>query len=163
MKTEMGEYVVGAYLKQCLECDFVDYNVRPPVGGLEGLTELDVIGLRFADRTAFLCEVATHLDGLHYGNAAKTLNRVKKKFDRARQYTEKHLGAFRRMRYMFWSPVVPRGVLTDELAKLKDVELMINGAYKACVEELRTQAKSTTRDLGNPFLRVLQILEHLRS
>ena len=45
MPTEMGEYLVGAYLKIIKECDFVDYNVRQPGGGLEGLNELDVIGL----------------------------------------------------------------------------------------------------------------------
>ena len=64
MKTEIGEYVVGAYLKLCLECDFVDYNVRPPTSGLEGLAEFDVIGLRFGDTTAYVCEVSTHLGGL---------------------------------------------------------------------------------------------------
>ena len=30
MKTEMGEYIVGAYLKLVEGCDVVDYNVRPP-------------------------------------------------------------------------------------------------------------------------------------
>ena len=45
MKTEMGEYIGGAYLKIIKKCDFVDYNVRPPTGGLEGLQELDVVGL----------------------------------------------------------------------------------------------------------------------
>ena len=33
------EYVVGAYLKLEEECDFVDFNVRPPGGGLKGLGE----------------------------------------------------------------------------------------------------------------------------
>ena len=45
MKTEIGELIVGAYLKQRLGCDVVDYNVRPPSGGLAGLAEFDVIGL----------------------------------------------------------------------------------------------------------------------
>jgi hypothetical protein len=69
MKTEMGEYVVGAYLKQVLKCDFVDYNVRPPCGGIEGLAEFDVVGLRFSDSTAYICEVTTHLGGLLYGTS----------------------------------------------------------------------------------------------
>ena len=34
--TEMGEYVVGAWLREIGGCDFVNYNVRPPVGGNEG-------------------------------------------------------------------------------------------------------------------------------
>ena len=57
MKTEMGEYIVGACLKLLKECDFVDYNVRRPGGGLVGLDELDVMGLDFKNKTAYLCEV----------------------------------------------------------------------------------------------------------
>lgn len=69
MKTEMGEYVVGAYLKLVEQCDVADYNVRPPGGGLAGLSEFDVIGLRFKDRTATMCEVTTHIRGLVYGES----------------------------------------------------------------------------------------------
>ena len=65
MAIEMGEYVVGAYLKEIVLCDFVDYGVRVRGGGLAGLNELDVLGLRFADKTAYLCEVTTHTRGLN--------------------------------------------------------------------------------------------------
>ena len=71
MKTEMGEYLVGAYLRIIKGCDFIDYNVRRPGGGMSGLDELDVIGLDFKDRTAYLCEVTTHLDGLLIGKIMK--------------------------------------------------------------------------------------------
>ncbi|MDD5659927.1 MAG: hypothetical protein PHR39_07990 [Actinomycetota bacterium] len=40
IKTDIGEYIVGAYLKVIKKCDFIDYNARPPGGGLEGLNEL---------------------------------------------------------------------------------------------------------------------------
>jgi hypothetical protein len=40
VKTDIGEYIVGAYLKVIKKCDFIDYNARPPVGGLEGLNEM---------------------------------------------------------------------------------------------------------------------------
>ena len=76
MSTEMGEYVVGAYLKLEEGCDFVDFNVRPPGGGLKGLGELDVVGLNFRTKTAFLCEVSTHIKGLTYGSYPKTVERV---------------------------------------------------------------------------------------
>ena len=49
MNTTMGEYITGAYLKLILECDVVDYNVRPPGGGRAGLAEFDVVGLKFAN------------------------------------------------------------------------------------------------------------------
>jgi hypothetical protein len=61
MLTDIGEYIVGAYLQLKLDCDVVDYNVRPPSGGLQGLEELDVIGLNLKTRTAYLCEVTTHI------------------------------------------------------------------------------------------------------
>ena len=64
VRTEMGEYVVGAYLKMVEVCDVVDYNVRPPGGGIGGLSGFDVIGLRFSDSTAIMCEVTTHIGGL---------------------------------------------------------------------------------------------------
>ena len=68
MATEVGEYIVGAYLRFIEKCDVVDYGVRTPGGGLKGLNELDVIGLSFKSSTAFLCEVTTHIRGTLYGN-----------------------------------------------------------------------------------------------
>ena len=44
-----------------------------------GLAEFDVIGLRFKDRRAFLCEVVTHLDGVKYGTIQATLGMNRKK------------------------------------------------------------------------------------
>lgn len=163
IKTQIGEYVVGAYLKRHFGCDVVDYNVRPPTGGLAGLAEFDVLGLRFNDSVAMLCEVTTHLDGLNYKSNEGTVRRVREKHERQRAYAKKHLAHFDKVRFMFWSPVVPRGYLTTELAKITTLELVINEKYKECVDFLRQEARDTTRDLGNPFLRSLQILEHLRS
>ena len=88
MKTQMGEYVVGAYLKLVLGFDVVDYNVRPPGGGLQGLAEFDVVGLKFGERVAFVCEVTTHLDGINYGNNQKTVERIRRKFERQQLYAE---------------------------------------------------------------------------
>ena len=163
MKTTMGEFVVGAYLKQLLNCDVVDYNVRPPGGGLKGLAEFDVIGLKFSKRQAFLCEVTTHLDGLNYGNNQTTLQRIKDKLERQRWYADTYLAEFEDIHFMFWSPVVPKGFLTERLSLIDDLELKINEEYKACIGKLRAEARRTTRDTGNIFFRSLQILEHLRS
>jgi len=66
MNAEMGEYLVGAYLEFVEECDFVAYNVRHPGEGLKALGEVDVLGLNFKKRTAYLCEVATHILGFLY-------------------------------------------------------------------------------------------------
>ena len=37
MNTEMGEYLVGAYLKLINKCDIIDYNARRPGGRMPGL------------------------------------------------------------------------------------------------------------------------------
>ena len=95
MVTDVGEYLVGAYLQLINKCDFVQYNVRPPHGGLEGLGELDVVGLNFEKKAAFLCEVTTHICGLQYGTYAKTIQKVKEKHERQKAYAIKYLTKFR--------------------------------------------------------------------
>ena len=160
---EMGEYVVGAYLKLIEACDFVDYGARPPGGGLEGLDELDVVGLRFKDRTAFLCEVTTHLHGMGHARGYKgSIERIRKKHQAQKRYADKYLKAFPRKRFMLWSPVVPRGHLTSELDDLEGLELVVNERYTDFVNLLLQRAKETAADMGNPFFRALQILQHLR-
>lgn len=162
MLTDIGEYLVGAYLQLVEECDFVDYNVRPPGGGIEGLEELDVIGLQFKSRTAFLCEVTTHICGLLYKNNRETVLRIAKKYKRQKTYAKKYLGTFEELRFQFWSPVVPRGYLTENLAKIRGLELVINGEYKSRVAELSDLAARQTQDARNPVFRILQILGHLK-
>ena len=158
----MGEFLVGAYLKLVLGCDVVDYNARPPGGGLKGLGELDVIGFSFGKRVAFLCEVTTHLDGLLIGSgAAATMTKLQEKHERQRAYAEQYLAGFEH-RFMFWSPVV-RPRLVSELEKITCFELFINGKYKAAIDSLRVIARKSTSDATNPAFRVLQILEHLRA
>ena len=163
IKTDIGEYVVGAYLKIIKKCDFTDYNVRPLVGGLEGLNELDVVGLDFKNKTAYLCEVTTHITGLLYIDNKTTIEKIKKKHKRQKEYANKYLLGFLKRHFMFWSPVVPKGYIIKELEKIDGLELVINKKYAQCIDELRIKAKELTNDVGNPFFRMLQILEHLRS
>lgn len=163
MKTELGEYLVGAYLSQHLGCDFIGYNIRPRVSGLKGLAELDVVGLRHKDKTAFLCEVTTHLDGLQYGSYATTISKVRDKHERQKLYADQHLKEFRDVQFMFWSPVVREGAITTALEKISGLKLIINKEYAARIRELQDGAKKTTRDTGSPAFRFLQILAHLRT
>jgi hypothetical protein len=163
IKTDIGEYIVGAYLKIIEECDFIDYNVRPPGGGLKGLNELDVVGLDFKNETAYLCEVTTHIRGVLYKDNKTTIEKIKKKYMRQKEYANKYLPGFLKRHFMFWSPVVPKGYITKELEKIDGLELVINKEYAQCIDELRIKAKELTNDVGNPFFRMLQILEHLRS
>ncbi len=163
MHTDIGEYIVGTYLAIIKGCPFIQYNVRAPGGSLAGLNELDVVGLDVDTRTAYLCEVATHLGGLLYGAGnAETVARIVKKHDWQRHYAATHLAAFPHRRYMLWAPVVPVGALTAGLGALTDLELVVNGDYTARIVELRAVARQNTADYNNPFFRTLQILEHLQ-
>ena len=162
MATDMGEYLVGAYLRLVLQCDVVDYNARPPGGGLPGLGELDVIGFNFASRKAYLCEVTTHLKGLLIVGQGTdiTLTKLAAKHCRQKHYAHEYLKDFEPC-FMFWSPVVRSG-LVEKLKPIGFDELFINKRYSEAINDLRTQAKSLTADITNPAFRVLQILEHLR-
>jgi hypothetical protein len=161
MNTEMGEYIFGACLKLLRECVFIDYNVRRPGGGLAGINEIDVIGLDFKTKTAYLCEVTTHLEGLLYGSSANaTVERIGKKYDRLRSYAKECLSEFT-PHFMFWSPVV-RWSVESELRKIKGLEMVINKDYADYVAALKELAKKGTHDTGNPAFRLLQILGHLR-
>ncbi|MFC4103238.1 hypothetical protein [Paenibacillus xanthanilyticus] len=162
MKTEMGELIVGAYLKQIEECDFVEYNVRTRGGGLKGLNELDVVGLNFVTNTAYLCEVTTHLLGALYVDNRSTVEKIKTKHENQKYYALNYLTSFQNIRYMFWSPYVPVGYITKGLAEVTDLELIINKEYTNRINEMRLLAKKTTNDTGNDFFRALQILEHLK-
>ncbi len=163
MHTDIGEYIVGAYLGIVLGCPIVQYNVRAPGGGLVGLNELDVIGLDTNTGSAYLCEVATHLGGLLYGAGnADPIARIAKKYAWQQAYAAAHLAAFPHRRYLLWSPVVPIGALTMGLAGIDGLELVINGDYAARIAELRVRARQTTTDHNNPFFRTLQILEYLK-
>ena len=162
MLTDIGEFIVGAYLQLIEECDFIDYNVRPPGGGLKGLSELDVVGLNLHTSTAYLCEVTTHIRGLLYKNNQETVNRIKKKHERQKEYASIYLTNFKKHKFMFWSPVVPVGYLTKHFNQMTSLEVIINSEYKRRIEELRQLAKNTTHNVNNPFFRTLQIMEHMR-
>jgi hypothetical protein len=162
MTTEMGEYIVGSYLKMILGCDHVDYNVRPSGGGLKSLGELDVIGLNFETDTAYICEVTTHIRGLLYVSNQETVARIKRKHERQKEYAREQLHRFSNHKFMFWSPVVPVGHITSTLAEVNSLELVINKSYADCVDQLTKLSAEITHDTGNPFFRTLQILSHMR-
>jgi len=107
----MGEYIVGAYLKVIEKCDFIDYNVHPPVGGLEGLGELDVMGLDFKNKKVFLCEVTTHILGTLYNDNPTTINKINQKYQRQVTYADKYFIDFNE-RHLCFGPRWFRKVLS---------------------------------------------------
>ena len=162
MITEMGEYIVGSYLKMIEGCDHVDYNVRPAGGGLKSLGELDVIGLDFETDTAYICEVTTHIRGLLYVSNKETVDRIARKHERQKAYAREQLHRFSHHRFMFWSPVVPVGYITKSLSEVETLELVINKEYTEKINQLKDLSATVTHDTGNPFFRTLQILSHLK-
>lgn len=162
MLTDIGEYIVGAYLKLSEGCDFVDYNVRAPGGGVEGLGELDVLGLKMETKKAYLCEVTTHIRGLNYGGNEKTVRRIIKKHERQKWYANNYLTNFDEAEFSFWSPYVPVGYMTEQLQQVDGLQLVINEAYAARIDEMKRLAQANTHDTRNPFFRMLQILQHTR-
>ncbi|KYP80110.1 hypothetical protein [Ferroacidibacillus organovorans] len=163
MEPEVGELLVGAYLKMIVGCQFIDYNVRVPGGGQDGLRELDVVGFDFNSKTAYLCEVTTHILGALYGSGTEeTIERIIKKHEFQRSYAGLHLTDFPTLQFQFWSPYVPVGKITKALEGVPSLELVINQNYTARVNELRAKAREVSYDAGNSVFRTLQILEHLR-
>jgi hypothetical protein len=158
MKTEIGEYVVGAYLKLILNCDVVDYNVRDRTGTrLQALGELDVVGLRFSDKTAYICEASTHIRGMQ-----TTAEKIRDKHARQKSYSKQNLKDFTQHHFMLWSPRVTNKKTLNELAEIKTLELVINENYTMKIDELIAYAKKNAGDTNNPFMRSLQLLEALK-
>ena len=162
-RNEMGEELVGAYLKFIEQCDVVDYNVRPLGGGLNGLNELDVIGYNFSKSTNYLCEVTTHLKGLLYKNTSETINRISQKHLNQKAFVKALGQNFDQVKYMFWSPYVPIGKITTGLNEMKELTCIINGEYSLRMKELLKFAKENKQYTGNDAMRVLQIIEHIKS
>ena len=185
IQTQIGELIVGAYLRIINDCELVSYNQRSKEVGRQ--MEVDVLGVESTEgtQTVYACEVVTHIDGMNYNGTLETdkwqaygnktyqytLQRIWEKFeedyalvndvfDRADEYT-----------LQLWSPVVPRGLLTDGLDELQQkfedsygvqIDLVINGEYSTRVTELQERASETKKSYDEPAFRFLQILEHLR-
>ena len=161
----MGEYLVGAYLREIKGCELVVYNQR--LSRNKGdFGELDVLGVDAHGKAAFFCEVTTHLGGVLYsGSGGKdvSLRKVESKFRSAKEYAERAFPKMKR-RYMFWAPRVRSGLL-KQIASIGphlgiSIDMVVQGAYTNCIEELRLKAKADMRNTGDPFYRALQILEH---
>jgi hypothetical protein len=162
MITDVGEYIVGAYLKIIKNCDFIVYNERFPGGGIKGLNELDVVGIDHKLNRVYLCEVTTHIRGVLYKDNETTVKKIIQKYELQQEYAGQVLTDFKNKHFMFWSPVVPKGYVTEQLVEIDGLEAVINEKYTEAIAELWEVASKTTHQSGNPFFRILQILTHLR-
>jgi hypothetical protein len=161
---DMGESLVGAYLRYGEECDFVVYGTQT-----EGQGEIDVIGFKIEQRRVWLCEVATHLDGLQYGSggAAGTLTKVRQKVERAISFSDRMFPG-QEKHFEWWSPragpslTVGFESIERELGGETSIEFIVNAEYAKRVAVLVEKAREGTKATPEPFFRSLQILAHLK-
>lgn len=170
---DIGEELVGAWLRLIGECDFVQYNI--PLRDRFG--EIDVIGINFERNNAYICEVATHLDGIAYTDP-NNVEKLTKKFQSDAEYARNYLQNFQH-HFMLWSPVVTHpksdtaktNQFRDLIAIRKnmwdsdqiEIEMIINETYLDRVNEMRERARRETSQSGFPVYRLLQIFEHLEA
>ena len=171
-----GEHLVGQYLKEVKGCDFVEYNLQTRY--VQG--EIDVIGINSNERLVYVCEVATHLQGLglqyvkdrHPDNVA----RLTEKFNKDIEYTNKNFPDYRK-EFMLWTPIArnskdgsstnPFRDLQEIKEKIKatyniDLNIVANEAYFDVIKELRVVAAKRTDEMNSPIMRFLQIEEKLK-
>lgn len=160
---DIGEDLVGAYLREVVRCPLIQFNVR--TGKEQG--EIDVVGLKVeAARIAevWLCEVSTHTGGLggYKGDAA---GKIGKKIAGVRAYADAtYPGVHRHIEV--WSPKVAPAMLGKLQSVMKehaDVTLVANTEYLSRIRELADRAKKTTSYSDSPAFRLLQILTRLPS
>lgn len=164
---DIGENLVGSYLRYVEGCPFVVYNTQ--VSGIQG--EIDVMGMKPEPvRQVIFCEVITHIRGALYGSGNEaTVSKIRDKIKRARGFAQSTMTDWQH-RYEIWSPVVPVGKLTTRFAHLEteysdsdlDVKFITNDAYAERVQLLINRARANPSATSEPAFRLLQILTHLR-
>jgi len=170
----IGEEIVSAYLEYIKHCEFIQKNLYTP--DVQG--EIDVVGINLKDKEVYICEVAVHLiTGLQYvkDRQPNNVNKIYEKFSRDIQYANKYFDGYKK-HFMLWTPIVKnqnenakhnqladclkiRNMLQDAYGI--DLELIINEEFQLCLNELREYAKSETKEIKSPVLRLMQVEEYL--
>lgn len=175
----IGEEICGEYLKHIMKCEFVSYNVD-----LGNQGEMDVLGISLSDKKIYICESATHTQGLGYSKRdVKTnkivpddYNRFKSKFSKNAVYVRMQFPKFEIVP-MLWSPIVKSSVKVgsyntiNELYRLKsdllsenlDLNLIINDDYKQAIQALKDHAKTHSVEMKSSVMRIFQIEGYLDS
>ena len=171
-----GEQLVGQYLRQIKNCDFIEYNLQT----IFKQGEIDVVGIDSANNKIYICEVATHLEtGLQYvkNKQPNNVERFISKFDKNIEYAKKYFDNYDCI-FMLWTPYIkiPKKEITkhNQLKDLKDIEtyletkhkikleIIYNEKYLNCIQELKEKERNTTHEMKSPIMRFLQIEEKLK-
>lgn len=182
---QVGEQIVGAYHKLINSCEIVSYNQRSKQKGNQMEVDVLAIDVRGGRRVIYICEVITHLYGMRYTGTPssdrwseygsdmyqKTLEKILRKFDSDYTYVDRVFQDADEYIFQLWSPVVPKGQLTEGLSEVEEafedrtgheLELIINHSYSEHIDELQELASKEKKQYGESAFRFLQILEHMR-
>lgn len=160
---DIGEDLVGSYLRKVVGCTLVQFNVRTSINQ----AEIDVVGLTLEeDRIAelWLCEVSTHTGGLG-GYGGDVPGKIATKLASVKTYADTSFPGVPR-HIEVWSPKV-QPAMAARLAQVfddhPDVELVVNDDYADRVRRLSKLARRETAYSDSPSFRLLQILTRLPS
>lgn len=165
---DIGESLVGAYLRHIIKCEVVIYNSF----FTDRQGEVDVVALRQGkSREVWLCEVTTHIGGMLLVRAGQDVTErvICEKLERLRHFAHVTFPDDRH-HYQWWSPRVPEGKVTNAMKAIegewtsedRDLRFIINSEYTERVRELAQHARTNSSTTNEPAYRMLQILTHLR-
>jgi Holliday junction resolvase-like predicted endonuclease len=167
MAEDIGESLVGSYLRYVKGCEFVLFNTFLP--GEQG--EIDVIGIRLGTpRDIYFAEVTTHIEGMTYGGNKKTVEKVRDKLVRAQRFAKEKF-PYDQHYFEVWSPRVPVGAMTAEFAAMSadfeargdHLRFVMNKTYGDALQALVKVAKTNSRATSDPAFRLLQVLARVRT
>ncbi len=165
---DIGESLVGAYLRHVVGCDVVTYNSF--FADRQG--EVDVVGIENGEpRTIWLCEVTAHIGGMLITSRGDRPQEVilREKLERLHAFAEATFPGDS-YRYEWWSPRVAVGKLTDVLREIeqewevagRDLRFVMNETYTERIRELAGDAAKNSSTTNEPAYRMLQVLTRLR-
>ncbi len=164
-RSDIGESLVGAYMRYVEGCPIVLYNSF--LTNQQG--EVDVVAVKPAHpgtpRVVHLCEVTTHIGGFN----TRTVLRVDDKLARLREFAQATFPD-EQHRFQWWSPVVAKGTTTTRFEELchvwadegRSLEFVINEEYTRRIDALVQHARCNPSATSEPAYRMLQILTALR-
>jgi len=165
MAEDIGESLVGAYLRYVRGCEFVLFNTYLP--GEQG--EIDVIGMKSEPREVYFGEVTTHLGGMTYGGNTQTVEKIRSKLARAQKFAADRFPDYEHY-YEIWSPRVPEGQMTAAFDRMTEefpsegrLTFVINKTYGDRIQQLVEIARTNEKSTSDPAFRLLQVLARVRT
>lgn len=163
---DIGESLVGAYLRHIVGCQVVVYNSF--FANRQG--EVDVVGLELGEpRKVWLCEVTTHIGGMDLRRRERSAEQViDSKLSRLRDFADATFPDDEH-RFEWWTPRMATG-LRDAMYVVeqqwgddgRDLAFVTDATYTERIRELADHARENPSTTNEPAYRLLQVLTRLR-